>query len=346
MRKLNNKGYMLVEIIMAFVIAFGLLYFMMELVIKLKNMNDDLMVETIVRTDQTIITNRIMEYVIEKKNEFDCNNDFKVNDNVIKYGDDVINIVSDYAIVGEKECKVDESKRTISIKIPIDVKQISNEDFDVVINYMYDIEVAYAIYSSTDKSLRFYKNYDLPSVGNTYNGLVVDAVYMGVELKKYDSFDDIPWYEKKGDINKIVFENEIKPISTAYWFYELKNAGNIDVSKLDTSNVKNMKYMFYSAGYNTNNFEIIGLEKWDVSNVTDMARMFYQSGYESIIWNIGNLASWNTSNVTDMHAMFSSAGNSANYFLDLSDWNVNLVTNHFDFNNGVLSKVKSPVWVN
>jgi len=136
MRKLNNKGYMLVEIIMAFVIAFGLLYFMMELVIKLKNMNDDLMVETIVRTDQTIITNRIMEYVIEKKNEFDCNNDFKVNDNVIKYGDDVINIVSDYAIVGEKECKVDESKRTISIKIPIDVKQISNEDFDVVINYM------------------------------------------------------------------------------------------------------------------------------------------------------------------------------------------------------------------
>ena len=59
MKKLNNKGYMLVEIILAFVIMFGLIYFLMDLVINLKNKNDDLVVDTIVKTDQTIISNKL-----------------------------------------------------------------------------------------------------------------------------------------------------------------------------------------------------------------------------------------------------------------------------------------------
>ena len=63
MKKINNKGYMLVEIILAFSITFAIIFFLMELVIKFKNKNDDLLVETQVKTDQTIITNRLMEYV-------------------------------------------------------------------------------------------------------------------------------------------------------------------------------------------------------------------------------------------------------------------------------------------
>ena len=35
----NNKGYMLVEIILASVIAFGITYFIVDLTIKLKNKN-------------------------------------------------------------------------------------------------------------------------------------------------------------------------------------------------------------------------------------------------------------------------------------------------------------------
>ena len=60
MKKLNNKGYMLVEIILASVIAFGVAYFILDLVIKLKNKNDDLFVDTLARTDQAIITNTII----------------------------------------------------------------------------------------------------------------------------------------------------------------------------------------------------------------------------------------------------------------------------------------------
>ena len=61
MVKLNSKGYMLVEIILASVIAFGVAYFIINLTIKLKNKNDDMLVETQVKTDQAIITNKLMK---------------------------------------------------------------------------------------------------------------------------------------------------------------------------------------------------------------------------------------------------------------------------------------------
>ena len=42
-------------------------------------------------------------------------------------------------------------------------------------------ETEYAIYSDSDKSLRFYKNYDIPKEGDTYNGRVITKIYMDVE---------------------------------------------------------------------------------------------------------------------------------------------------------------------
>ena len=41
MKNSNNKGYMLVEIILAFAITFALLYFMMDLVFKIKNKKEN-----------------------------------------------------------------------------------------------------------------------------------------------------------------------------------------------------------------------------------------------------------------------------------------------------------------
>jgi hypothetical protein len=39
----------------------------------------------------------------------------------------------------------------------------------------------FAIYSSTDASLRFYKRDGKPAVGDTFNGLVVTEIYEGFE---------------------------------------------------------------------------------------------------------------------------------------------------------------------
>ena len=72
--KLNNKGYMLIEIVLASVIAFGLAYFMLELTLKLKNKNDDLMVETLMATDNAIISNAIMRELQENNGNFDMRN--------------------------------------------------------------------------------------------------------------------------------------------------------------------------------------------------------------------------------------------------------------------------------
>lgn len=49
--KLNNKGYMLVEIILAFGISFVLIYFMMDLIIDTKNKNDDLVISSLIQTE-------------------------------------------------------------------------------------------------------------------------------------------------------------------------------------------------------------------------------------------------------------------------------------------------------
>lgn len=127
MKKLNNKGYMLVEIILAFVLAISITYFMTELVIKLKNKNDDLLVKTIVSTDQTIIYNTIMKDV--NKGTFSCDK-ITIEGNKVKYGDKTF-VVSEYASIGNLVC--DDTTDETRIHIPINVKQIPYDNFDVKI---------------------------------------------------------------------------------------------------------------------------------------------------------------------------------------------------------------------
>lgn len=139
MKKFNNKGYMLIEIILASVIAVGVAYFITDLVIKLKNKNDDLLVKTLVSTDQTIIYNELKRDLFKNGEEtFSCDK-IKVNGNTFRYdsvGDgfndnDFINIITDYADVGTLECTNKNNK--LYIRIPISVKQLE-ENYDVVID--------------------------------------------------------------------------------------------------------------------------------------------------------------------------------------------------------------------
>lgn len=139
MKKINNKGYMLVEVILAFSITFILIYFIMDLVIKLKNKNDDLMVETLVRTDQTIITNRLMSYAIAEGSSFNCQRLRNgVSNNNVKYGGDTIDIISKYAKIDVSNVSCSTNMGKVSIKIPIKVEQMKEVDFDVIIDYRYD----------------------------------------------------------------------------------------------------------------------------------------------------------------------------------------------------------------
>ena len=134
--KLNKKGYMLVEIILASALAFGLAFFIIDLVIRLKNKNDDLLVEALITTDKTIITNKLMSYSKLETKNFDCNK-LTITGNTVKYKDEVIDIITDYANVGELSCSTVGGK--VSITIPISVPQMPNKDYDITFDYKYEI---------------------------------------------------------------------------------------------------------------------------------------------------------------------------------------------------------------
>lgn len=136
MRHLNNKGYMLVEIILAFVLAMVVMYFVTELTIKLKNKNDDLLVKTLVATDQAIIYNTIMRDLYNTDSDINCDylvdNGLSISRNVFEYKE-FKNIVSKYALLKNYECTYKDG--VVSLKIPIEVEQLQNENFSVNIKF-------------------------------------------------------------------------------------------------------------------------------------------------------------------------------------------------------------------
>ena len=137
-RKLNNKGYMLVEIILAFVIAIGVTYFMFELIIKLKNKNDDLIVKTLVSTDQAIIYNTIMKDLLTT-GSFNCNR-IEIDGNKFKYDGDLVSEVSEYALISYDSSDINNCSingNDVNIYIPIKVNQLK-DNFDVNIKYNLD----------------------------------------------------------------------------------------------------------------------------------------------------------------------------------------------------------------
>jgi len=64
MKKINNKGYMLVEIIVASSLAMIMAYFLIDVTLKLKDSNTDAYFDTLLTTDKILITNQIMNDVI------------------------------------------------------------------------------------------------------------------------------------------------------------------------------------------------------------------------------------------------------------------------------------------
>ncbi len=110
-------------------------------------------------------------------------------------------------------------------------------------------------------------------------------------------------------------------------FVSCTNLITLDVSNWDTSNVTSMgtsPSRFYDVGgifQNCSNLKNIDLTKWNTSNVKSMGQMF--NGCKGL--TTLNISNFNTSNVTNMSSMFS--GCSGLISLDLSNFNTSNVTN-------------------
>lgn len=244
-----------------------------------------------------------------------------------------------------------------------------------LVTYTVSAGEAFAVYSATDNSLTFYKNSDTVTVGSTYKGKTVTAVYKDIETTNYTASDEVPWIVDQNNekVTSVVVENEISPVSVAYWFYYFEFCESFDVSKLDTSNVTNMSNTFRNAASSVTTSVSINLDSWNVSNVVDMSRMFQNLGNESSDveiyisgWDVSkvqtmasmfrniainsqtffitDISNWDVSNVTDMSYMFYRTARDASYELNLMGWNVDNVTNYIKFNDEVESKIIAPAF--
>ena len=148
----------------------------------------------------------------------------------------------------------------------------------------------------------------------TESGRNVTDVY---EVKDHYKSGDYPsWRKKAESITTATIADRIQPVSTAYWFSDLKKLTNIEnIENLNTRNVTDMACMFIDC-YSLSSLDVSG---FDTSNVTDMAWMFYEcSGLTSL-----DVSAFDTSNVTTMIAMFE--GCSRLTSLDVSGFNTSNV---------------------
>ena len=108
---------------------------------------------------------------------------------------------------------------------------------------------------------------------------------------------------------------------SSYLFYNFNVLKSYNLSLLNTSQVTNMSYMFGFSQWNSNvGIDTIDFSHFDTSNVTDMNHMFANSTYLSTL----NLSNFNTSKVTNMNGMFMYCYNLRN--LDISNFNTSKVT--------------------
>ena len=121
---------------------------------------------------------------------------------------------------------------------------------------------------------------------------------------------------------------------------------NIDnLSTWKPSSCKSMTFMFGNFGREGR--INLSMGSWDVSKVQDFSYMFRATGKMrsgSSGFTLGALQNWNTVGGISMAHMFSETGKyNTGWWLDLSGWNVNNVTNHDSFMS--YTRVTAPRWV-
>ena len=161
--KLNKKGYMLVEIIISFVLAMGIAYYLLNLTYKFKNMDEDIYRSSLFTKDKIVITKNIMNDLdrgiitgitpssdnkqIDFKIQMNENNQeesrrLTIKDKTITYGKPLANggfdtndksyykkTIDDFLTI--KTIDIDDSKSNyITIRIPIE-SIYDNENYDI-----------------------------------------------------------------------------------------------------------------------------------------------------------------------------------------------------------------------
>ena len=160
-------------------------------------------------------------------------------------------------------------------------------------------------------------NLDFQKRKDTYGSKTVVEVYKFDENDVFSSGYKIPWYSNRANVKTISARDNIMPVSTANWFYDMQNLTQLNIEKLDFKNTTRTDNMFYNCKALTE----LNIGSWDTGKVTNMGSMFNGC---SKLTNL-DIGSWDTSKVTDMNSMFSGCSNLTS--LDVGSWDTSKVTN-------------------
>ena len=113
-------------------------------------------------------------------------------------------------------------------------------------------------------------------------------------------------------VTKVIVRDIIKPSDTFSWFEDMTNCTEMNLAKLDVSNVTDMTSMFAQC----KSLKSVDVSGWDTSKVEGMAMMFWNcSSLEAL-----DVSHWNTVRVKTTQSMFNSCTSLA--ALDVSSWNM------------------------
>ena len=188
----------------------------------------------------------------------------------------------------------------------------------------------FAVYSDSDKSLKFYNRVDVPSVGDTFNGSKVTAVYTDLgdytyaEGENHNGIPTTPWTNWRNEIKYVDIVDRIHPSGISFWFQrceaitEFRNLGNIDVSGITT-----IDHTFYDCA----GVESIDCSSWDVSSVTIFDQVFGTCAKLKKV----DITGWDTSKAVSFFYMFYSdvSLRGVRGFPKLNLSNCNLFQNNF-----------------
>ena len=138
-------------------------------------------------------------------------------------------------------------------------------------------------------------------------------VPLNLKGKKYAFFEI---KTKKEEETVYLYCSDVESSENDNGIFEYMDHISISVIACDTTNVKNMRYMFYECSSLTK----LDLKNFNTTNVTDMHSMFYECSSLTEL----DLKNFNTTKVTDMEYMFSDCSNLKE--LDLNNFDTTNVT--------------------
>lgn len=221
---------------------------------------------------------------------------------------------------------------------------------------------AFAVFSSDDGSLNFYKREfkNLPETGDTFENKPVTEVYTGFENTCFSiqTSDDemahdwtcnaLPWWNRRDSVKTAtVVDTGITPTSICGWFMRMSNLVTVDLSNLDCRNTytawcaflrctlltslkspKNFNPIDLSDFvYNCTNLKDLDTSTWNMSRCQNIGWGF--SGCHSLE-TIPGAESWNTSSLNYTNGAFAYCNLLK---LDCSDWKVQVNADHKEFNH-------------